>query len=106
MLTTANTGQNLNSSQFLLTFAPAPQLDGKHTVFGQVISGQSIVKKMEGYGSSDWQSERSSTILIKIADCGQLPLTSEEESEANIVEETVNVMYEGAHHVDHGYVFM
>jgi peptidylprolyl isomerase len=62
----ANAGPNTNGSQFFVTTVKTPWLDGKHVVFGEVVEGQDLVKKIEGLGS---QSGRPSA-KIKIAKSG------------------------------------
>merc|ERR1712095_220145 len=68
VLSMANAGPNTNGSQFFLTTALTSWLDGKHVVFGSVVEGMDVVKKIESYGS---QSGKTSADVV-IAKSGQL----------------------------------
>ncbi|OGR82583.1 MAG: cyclophilin [Elusimicrobia bacterium RIFCSPHIGHO2_01_FULL_64_10] len=46
LLAMANSGPGTNGSQFFITHVPTPWLNGRHTIFGEVISGQEIVTRM------------------------------------------------------------
>jgi peptidyl-prolyl isomerase F (cyclophilin D) len=62
----ANAGPNTNGSQFFLCTVNTAFLDGKHTVFGQVVEGYSVVKAIESVGSRG--GETAADVII--GDCG------------------------------------
>lgn len=72
LLSMANAGPNTNGSQFFITTVPCSWLDGKHTVFGQVVEGMDVVKKLEAAGSQSGQPKEKVTIV----DCGELAQSS------------------------------
>ena len=68
VLSMANAGRNTNGSQFFLCTVATPWLDGKHVVFGKVVEGLDVVKKVEALGSQAGKTKGK----IVVADCGQL----------------------------------
>ncbi|XP_050401459.1 peptidyl-prolyl cis-trans isomerase E isoform X1 [Patella vulgata] len=68
ILSMANSGPNTNGSQFFLTTEKTDWLDGKHVVFGKVIEGMDVVRKMESYGTKGG----TPTEKISIVNCGEL----------------------------------
>jgi peptidyl-prolyl isomerase F (cyclophilin D) len=68
ILSMANAGANTNGSQFFLTTVKTSWLDNRHVVFGQVVEGMDIVKKVESYGSQHGKTSKK----IIVDDSGQL----------------------------------
>jgi len=63
LLSMANAGKNPNGSQFFITTVVTSWLDGKHVVFGEVLTGQETVKKVEALGSDSGTPSKTVTIV-------------------------------------------
>lgn len=61
-LSMANAGPNTNGSQFFITVAATPWLDGKHVVFGTVVEGMEVIKAMEAVGSRSGETSQPVTL--------------------------------------------
>jgi peptidylprolyl isomerase len=67
-LSMANAGPNTNGSQFFICTADTPHLDGRHVVFGKVVSDCALLKAIESVGSGGG----ATSVPVVVADCGQL----------------------------------
>lgn len=68
VLSMANKGRNSNTSQFFITLKKAPQLDGRHVAFGQVVAGMDVVRAMAAVPTDKDDKPR---VPIHIVGCGE-----------------------------------
>eukprot|EP00743_Colponemidia_sp_Colp-15_P003646 GILK01003935.1.p1 GENE.GILK01003935.1~~GILK01003935.1.p1 ORF type:complete len:440 (-),score=111.43 GILK01003935.1:67-1386(-) len=79
LLSMANAGRNTNGSQFFVTLKATPHLDGKHVVFGQVVSGMEVIREIAKVPTD--RSERPK-IPVVIVNCGEVTEQAKSRNEA------------------------
>ena len=63
LLSMANRGPGTDGSQFFITFVPTPWLDGKHTIFGEIVSGEETIAELETRGSRSGKTSERLVII-------------------------------------------
>ncbi|KAJ3331167.1 Peptidyl-prolyl cis-trans isomerase B [Gonapodya sp. JEL0774] len=78
VLSMANKGPNKNGSQFFITIAPVMELDGKHVVFGRVVSGLDIAMEI---GETAVNDKHRPYLDVVIEDCGEIDFSPKRKSD-------------------------
>lgn len=65
LLAMANAGPNTNGSQFFITTVPTPHLNGRHTIFGEVVEGMNVIRKIENTEVDMRDKPQQKQVIVK-----------------------------------------
>lgn len=65
ILAMANAGKNTNGSQFFVTTVSTPWLNGRHTIFGEVVEGMDVIRKLENVSVDGRDMPKEKQMIIK-----------------------------------------